>query len=191
MIRHFQDRPVARTLVDELLAAAVRAPSPHNRQPWRFAVLMGEARITLATAMGMQLRHDLAQDGVATELIEKDAQRSFQRITSAPVGILACLSMTDMDVYPDERRNTHERWMAGQAVAAACQNILLHATELGLGACWMCAPLFCQQTVRTALVLPMDWEAQALITIGYAADEGRERARKPVEDLSVWRGSDL
>ncbi len=187
MIRRYLDQPVARELIDDLLAAAVRAPSPHNRQPWRFALLMGDARFTLAQTMGTQLRHDLMTDGVASDLIEKDAQRSYQRITSAPVGILACLSMVDMDIYPDDRRNANERWMAGQAVAAACQNILLRATELGLGACWMCAPLFCQETVRTALMLPVDWEAQAFITIGYAADTGRARERKPIDAITLWR----
>lgn len=95
--------------------------------------------------------------------------------------------MADMDVYPDARRNAHERWMAGQAVAAACQNILLHATELGLGACWMCAPLFCQTAVRDALALPTDWEAQALITLGHPADAGRERERKPLSEIVQWR----
>jgi len=187
MIRRYLDRAVAPEVIEAVLAAAVRAPSPHNRQPWRFAVLRGEARIRLATVMGAQLRHDLLVDGVAVEVIERDAQRSYQRITSAPVSILACLSMADMDVYPDDRRNAHERWMAGQAVAAASQNILLRATELGLGACWMCAPLFCQGAVRAALALPNDWEAQALITLGHPADTGRERERKPMSEIVQWR----
>lgn len=186
MIRRYQDTPVPRELVEQILTAAIQAPSPHNRQPWRFAVLVGTARERLAEAMGVQLRRDLAADGVAPAVIEKDAVRSAQRITSAPVGILVCLTMVDMDIYPDSQRNQHERWMAGQAVAAACQNMLLCAAELGLGACWMCAPLFCADVVRSALALPADWESQALITIGYPADTGKERGRKPVSEISRW-----
>lgn len=187
MIRRYLDRAVAPEMIEAVLAAAVRAPSPHNRQPWRFVVLRDGARVRLATVMGAQLRRDLLADGIAVDVIDHDAQRSYQRITTAPVSILACLSMADMDVYPDARRNAHERWMAGQAVAAACQNILLHATELGLGACWMCAPLFCQTAVRDALALPTDWEAQALITLGHPADAGRERERKPLSEIVQWR----
>ena len=186
MIRRYTAQPIAREIIQQLLEAAVRAPSPHNRQPWRFAIVMGDTQIRLAQAMGDQLRLDLAADGVPAEAIERDAGRSYQRITSAPAGILACLSLRDMDRYPDERRNTAERWMAGQAVAAASQNILLRATELGLGACWMCAPLFCGEAVSGALTLPEDWEPQALITLGYAADEGRDRERLPLDDVVIW-----
>ncbi len=34
-IRRFKDTPVPRELVEEVLAAAVRAPSAKNSQPWR------------------------------------------------------------------------------------------------------------------------------------------------------------
>lgn len=186
MIRRYTAQPVARALVARLIEAATQAPSPHNRQPWRFAVLTGGARARLAQAMGAQLRADLVRDGLAAESIERDATRSEQRITGAPVGVLACLSMRDMDVYPDAARAQTERWMAGQAVACAIQNLLLTASAAGLGACWMCAPLFCPDIVSKTLDLPADWEPQALITIGHPADAGRERPRLPVSDLSLW-----
>ncbi|MFC1463334.1 MAG: nitroreductase family protein [Candidatus Brachytrichaceae bacterium NZ_4S206] len=186
MIRRYTDRPVPRDVVVALLEAATRAPSPHNRQPWRFAVLTGDARARLAAAMGARLREDLARDGVAPELIARDVSRSYQRIMSAPVCILACMTLRDMDAYPDDRRNAAERWMAGQAVAAAIQNILLAATDLGLGACWMCAPLFCPETVVQTLGLPEDWQPQALITLGYPADAGKRRDRRPVDEVTIW-----
>jgi F420 biosynthesis protein FbiB-like protein len=186
MIRRYTSQPIPRSVLEQLLEAAARAPSPHNRQPWRFAVITGEARTRLAQTMGDQLRKDLAADGVPTEVIEKDAGRSYARITSAQAGILVCLCMAEMDVYPDVRRNAAEHWMAGQAAAAAAQNILLRATELGLGACWMCAPLFCPQQVVAALGVPSDWEPQALITLGYPADSGKDRDRKLLEVVSLW-----
>jgi coenzyme F420-0:L-glutamate ligase / coenzyme F420-1:gamma-L-glutamate ligase len=185
MIRRYTHQVVEPRLIDDLIDAGTRAPSPHNRQPWRFALIQDDARIHLAQAMGNQLRTDLARDGMATELIERDISRSYERITSAPVSILVCMSMTEMDVYPDQRRLQAERWMAGQAVAAAIQNILLRATELGLGACWMCAPLFCQQVVVNILDLTPDWEPQALITLGYPADQGTARDRHSAQSVTV------
>jgi F420 biosynthesis protein FbiB-like protein len=186
MIRRYSDQPVPREMLNALLRAGTLAPSPHNRQPWRFAVVIGGARVRLATAMGAQLRRDLQADGVPANAIEKDIARSFQRIISAQACIVACLTMHDMDVYPDTRRNNAERWMAGQAIAAALQNMLLKATELGLGACWMCAPLFCPSVVVQTLALPADWEPQALLTIGFPADEGKERGCKHVDEVSMW-----
>jgi F420 biosynthesis protein FbiB-like protein len=186
MIRRYTDQPVPREMIEAILDAGTRAPSPHNRQPWRFAVVTGDARQRLAQAMGAQLRADLAHDGAPADMIDKDVARSHQRITSAQACITACLSMRDMDVYPDARRNDAERWMAGQAVAAALQNMLLRASELGLGACWMCAPLFCPDVVRQTLGLPADWEPQALLTLGFPADEGKARGRRPVDEMTVW-----
>jgi len=136
--------------------------------------------------MGLQLRKDLEADGALADIIEKDVARSHQRITSAQACIAACLTMRDMDMYADARRNNAERWMAGQAVAAALQNMLLKASEMGLGACWMCAPLFCPNVVVDTLALPADWEPQALITLGYPADEGKARGRQPVNAISMW-----
>ncbi len=186
MIRRYTDQPVPREMIDALIEAGTLAPSPHNRQPWRFAVVMGDARARLATAMGAQLRSDLQADGAPADVIQKDVARSHQRITSAPVCIVACLTMRDMDVYPDAHRNAAERWMAGQAVAAALQNILLKAAELGVGACWMCAPLFCPEVVVQTLGLPTDWEPQALLTIGFPADDGKARGRRRLDEVRVW-----
>ncbi len=171
-IRRYLEKPVPRALVEKILDAARWAPSAHNRQPWRFAIIeSSETKHALASAMGNKLRADLERDGVTKELIEKDTARSYQRITNAPVVIVVCVTMRDMDVYSDTRRKKAEYLMATQSVAMATQNLLLAAHALGLGACWMCAPLFVPETVREVLKLENDWEPQALITLGYAADE--------------------
>ncbi len=187
-IRRYTDQPVPFELIEQLLEAATWAPSAHNRQPWRFAVITTpEAKERLADQMGARLRADRTQDGDPIDAIERDVARSRERIISAPVVIAVCLSMIDMDHYPDERRASTERTMAMQSVAMAVQNLLLTAHALGLGACWMCAPLFCPDVVREVLDLPDDWEAQALITIGYPADEGKHKTRVDFRQRTVWR----
>jgi F420 biosynthesis protein FbiB-like protein len=187
-IRRYQPQPVAREVIDRLLKAAAWAPSAHNRQPWRFAVVTGSGdKERLASQMGARLRSDRTRDGDPAEAIESDVRRSYTRITSAPCVIVVCLTMEDMDVYPDERRASAEQLMAVQGVALAIQNLLLAAAVEGLGACWMCAPLFCQDTVASALGLPSGWQAQGLITLGYAASRGKEPIRRPLDGLVVWK----
>lgn len=186
-IRRYQPDPVPRELIEMVLEAAIWAPSAHNRQPWRFAVVEHEVtKERLARAMGDRLRLDLKADGVPDEAIEKDAARSYSRMTGAPVLIALCLSMTDMDRYPDERRSRNEYLMAAQSTAMAGQNLLLAAADAGLGTCWMCAPLFAPDVVRGVLELPDDWEPQALITLGYLA-ETRTKTREPLETSVLWR----
>ena len=186
-LRRYQQKPVPRHVIEHVLNAAIWAPSAHNRQPWRFAVIETQhEKNALAYAMGQRLRHDLKADNVPEEVISADVNRSYDRITSAPVLVLLCLSMIDMDRYPDEKRATNEYIMAVQSTAMAGQNLLLAAHDAGLGACWMCAPLFCPDVVSNALHLPEDWLPQGLITMGYPA-QTREKTRKSLESSVLWR----
>jgi F420 biosynthesis protein FbiB-like protein len=186
-VRRTTGAPVPRNLITRLVTAAIWAPSAHNRQPWRFAALDHPATIErLARAMGDRLRHDLEADGVPEAAIEADVARSCRRITGGAVVIALCLSMEDMDVYADERRAQLEYLMAAQSTAMAGQNLLLAAHDAGLGAYWMCAPLFCPDVVRAALDLPQDWQPQALLILGWPA-ETPHKDRKPLESRLVWR----
>lgn len=186
-IRRYLDRPVPQEVLERLLEAAVWAPSAHNRQPWRFVVLTraGDRR-QLAEAMAARLRRDLQADGVAPEAIEADATRSIARLTGAPALIVVCMTMADMDTYPDARRQEAERVMAVQSVAMAAQNLLLAAHAEGLGACWLCAPLFCGDVVRDTLGLSADLEPQGIIALGYPA-ERREKTRAPLGTRVTFR----
>ena len=186
-IRRYTDRPIAPEVLTELLEAARWAPSAHNRQPWRFCVVVRpDAKLRLSAAMAAQWRADLAADGADPAEIARRTAISQARMTGAGALVVANLTMADMDRYPDPVR-AHAEWtMAAQSVALACQNLLLAAEAHGLGACWMCAPLFVPELVRSVLDLPGDWEPQALITLGYPA-ETKTKPRAPLESRVIWR----
>lgn len=186
-IRRFRDDKVDHAILDRLFHTAGQAPSAHNRQPWRFAVLEDMLwKERLALAMGNRLRTDRSADGDETETIERDVGRSYARITQAPVVVIASACMRDMDAYPDVKRQTAELLMAVQSTAMAVQNLLLAAHAEGLGAGMMCAPLFCGDVVSLALELPPDWLPQSLITLGWPAAAGRMRGRYDLDEI-VWR----
>lgn len=190
-VRRFQARPVPDAAVAAVLEAARWAPSPHGRMPWRFAVLTrSETKARLAAAMAAAWQHNLAMDGQPPEVIATRLRRSQERLQNAPVLILACLYLNDLDVYPDAERQAAETTMAIQSLGAALQNLLLKAYQLGLDTGWMCAPLFCPQVVVTTLDLDPDLLPQALITLGYAAAAPKRRERLPLETLVVrWERS--
>ena len=187
-IRRYQQRDVPRAMILQLLEAARWAPSAHNRQPWRFAVIpRGETRRHLVEAMADRWVEDLRWDGLTDEEITRRVERSRQRLLSAPVLILLALSMVDMDTYPDPVRQQAEYIMAVQSTALAAQNLMLAAHHLGLGSCWICAPLFVPDVVRAVLDLPEDWIAQAFISVGYPA-EHPQKARHPLHEHVLWVG---
>lgn len=187
-IRRFRPDALPRETVLRLLDAACLAPSAHNRQPWRFvAVARGVARDRLIEAMSVRFRGDLERDGVPAEEVTRRLARSQERMGSAPWLIVLCLSTTGMDSYPDAPRNLAEQTMAVQSSALAGGHLLLAAHAEGLGACWMCAPLFAPEIVRRALALPADWEPQAAILLGYPTEPGAARGRTPANQVTIWR----
>jgi len=186
-IRRYRPEPVPRELLERLLTAAIWAPSAHNRQPWRFAVITDtERKEALAAAMARRWRRDLIREGWEEAAIRAKVQRSRARLTQPPVLVVGCLTMRDMDAFDDPLLDEAERVMAIQSVALALGNLMLAAHHEGLSSCWLCAPLFAQTEVRQALDLPADWQPQAIIALGWP-DETRESERRPLEEVVVWQ----
>lgn len=188
-VRRYLDLEVPDALVERVLEAARWAPSPHGRQPWRFAVLRrAETKQRLADAMGEKWRANLEMDGQDVEVVGKRLEGSRRRLLHAPVLVLLCLYLEDLDAYPDPGRQANETTMAAQSLGAAAQNALLAAYDLGLDAGWMCAPLFAPQTVTAALGFDSRLVPHALLTLGYAeGDPPKRRSRRPLEDLIFYR----
>jgi coenzyme F420-0:L-glutamate ligase/coenzyme F420-1:gamma-L-glutamate ligase len=185
-VRSFLDRPVPRELIEQAIAAAGWAPSPHGRQPWRFAVVEApERRAGLAEAMAATWRAQLELDGQEPAVVQIRLDKSRQRLREAPVLIVPCLYLADLDVYPDPDRQAAEATMAIQSLGAAVQNLLLTVYAAGLDAGWMCAPLFCPDVVRDFLGLDPALIPHALIAVGYAAKDPVRRDRLPAERLVV------
>ena len=186
-VRRFLTQPVPEVLLRQVLEAVTWAPSAHNRQPWRLAVLNSpDSRTRLAEHMGADFRQSLLEDGLDPDAAEEQVQRSCQRIKSAPVAILFSLDTTLEDSYPDDFRQGAERLMGIQSLAMAGENLLLAARAAGLGAVWVCAPLFAPQAARLALDLPESWEPQGLVLLGYPAGPGRVRPRRPLDEIAQF-----
>jgi coenzyme F420-0:L-glutamate ligase/coenzyme F420-1:gamma-L-glutamate ligase len=186
-IRQFRSDSVPEESVRRILEAAHAAPSAHNSRPWRFVVLQDPAaRRVLAEQMAEAYARDAEADGQSADAIRTRNGRSVNRISGAPLGILALL---DESCLPDQgdRRSEGERLLHVQSVAAAVQNLLLAAHAEGLGACWICAPAFCPQTVRGALQLPESWVAQALILAGFPDEEPRKPDGRGWDEVVLWR----
>ena len=187
-IRKYLPRQVPNSIVKEVLAAAGWAPSAHNSQPWRFIVLAdASVKRRLADAMADAWAKDLQRDGITVES-DKRTER-VERFATAPVLVLACLTVVDLRKFPDSERQMCERDLAVQSFGAALQNLLLAAHAKGLGACWFCAPAFCKETVRKILKIPDAVEPQAFVAMGYPAEKPKVPIKKLLEGycfIDLW-----
>ena len=186
-IRNFESGVIPNEIIRRVIETASYAPSAHNRQPWRFAVITdSKVKLELAQAMGNRFRLDLAGDKNPAAEIEARITLSRERILSAPVVIILCLDPSEMDDYPDEKRKKAEFMMAVQSVAAAGQTLLLALHAEGLSAVWTCGPLFAPDVVVNALHLPILWEPQAMFFIGRSTVPTKPKSVLSLEKISIW-----
>ena len=187
-IRKFKARAVPQELVLAVLEAAGLAPSAHNAQPWRFVIITDElVKKRLAEAMAESWVSDAAKDG--SSVPPEKLRLSIERFASAPILILACLTLEGMVRFADVERRGFERDLALQGLGAGLENLLLAAHWAGLGACWFGAPGFCKEAVRRVLAVPFDVDPEALVVMGYAVEKPGAPVRKRLVEYcfrDVW-----
>jgi F420 biosynthesis protein FbiB-like protein len=186
-IRRFKPNAVPNPVVQRILETATFAPSVHNDQPWRFAVITTiEVKLRLAEAMAADFHRDLERDSLSETDIAARLERSRRRINEAPVIVILCMDTTGMDSYPDPKRQQAEMTMAVQSTALAGLQLLLAAHAEGLGGVWTCGSLFTPEIVRATLDLPASWQPQAMFFIGYPAESPSIPEHKPLEKIALF-----
>ncbi len=178
-IRRFRPEPVPQAVLRRVLETAVHAPSAHNLQPWRFVLIQDEAaRQRLGRALTDKMRADMQAEGAPQDDIESRVTRSLRRIAEAPVLLLFCRDTAAVRVDTPE-----EHCMGTQSVANAVTTLLLAAHAEGLGANWICWPLYAPSEVRSTLSLPPTWTPEGMLFLGYPAEEPAEKGRRSVEEV--------
>ncbi len=183
-VRRFSGQPVDTNLLNRIIETSTFAPSAHNSQPWRYAVISNQRmKKLLADGMAIEFTRDLSMDGLAEVEIHRRLERSRNRIEQAPVVIILCLDESNLDQYNDDRRQGAETIMGIQSVSMAGLQLLLAATAEGLGGVWTCGPLFAPDTVRSVLHLPESWKPQGMILLGYPDESPRSKEIKSIEEV--------
>ncbi len=180
-VRRFLPDPVPDDVLQRVLEIAIYAPSAHNLQPWRFAVMRtDEAKVRLAQALAAQMRNDMGAQGVSAEAIEAQVRRSQARLREAPLVVMLNLDETVHRDVEDPR----ERYMMVQSVAIVGLQILLAAYAEGLGGVWVCWPLYAQGAAQKALNLPPSWKPQGMLFLGYPAETPAPPPRKSWQEVT-------
>lgn len=155
-VRAYSDKKVEKELITEILEAARIAPSAVNYQPWHFIVITEEAELAS---------------------IHEVYHRAWFR--EAPVCIVACA-----DHSQSWKRKSDGKDFADVDLAIAIDHLILKATELNLGTCWICN--FDVEMARQKLALPDHIEPIALIPVGYINSTPPEKKRKELSEIVQW-----
>jgi rfaE bifunctional protein nucleotidyltransferase chain/domain len=156
-IRKFQSRPVSDEMITDLTKAAMAAPSACAKNPWEVLIVTD---------------HDLKR-----ELASYLPNGGF--LQQAPVAIVLC---GDIDIV-----HGGELSYLLQDCSAACQNMLLAATALGLGACWLGIHPREERikAVRSLLQLPKNVIPVAGIALGWPAESKPPRTNFQAKGIST------
>jgi F420 biosynthesis protein FbiB-like protein len=183
-IRRFINQPVEVDILNRILETSTYAPSAHNSQPWRYAVITNpHTKKGLADGMAVEFERDLSRDGLPGVEIKRKLERSQNRIKQAPVVIIICLDESNLDHYGDAQRQDAETIMGIQSISMAGYQLLLAAAAEGLGGVWTCGPLFAKESVRSVLHLPESWDPQGMILLGYPDETPRGKEIKSNDEV--------
>ena len=186
-IRQYAPTLVREDELRELLRLTGRAPSAFNVQPWRFVVVQDdELKAKLAAAAYGQQQ---VLNAPATIVIYSDMVDALERLPESahpdmPADKRAALVESIRASWAGKSEDEREAWGVQQS-NIALGYLLLLAESMGLGTSPMLG--FDAEKVKTLLNLPAHVRIPAIVSIGYAAEEGFRPHRLSGETLVDFR----
>jgi nitroreductase len=160
-IRKFLAKDVPDSLINELIEAARLAPSSHNAQPWKFLVL---------------------KDKETKDKLKDNAIFKHSFVYESPL-IIICCADPDLSAKPSDSifSDMDASGKAGRDLAFACQNLVLRATGLGLGTCYI--GMINREKIKNILNIPQNYILPFVIIAGYPAEEPKPTPRKSTDEI--------
>jgi len=187
-IRQLKPDPVPAELIDRILWAATRAPSPGNSQGWDFVVVddpESKARIADAVRGVMASRvAAMPRPDKTMRLMLDGTTRLIDTLGQAPVLIFVAGPV----IYPPGAPLEQFTW---SALYPAAQNILVAARALGLGTTFTTLHMVAEPTIREVLGIPPEIKLAAMIPVGWPDANFGPVNRRPVDDVvhrNRWEG---
>ncbi|MBT2214828.1 nitroreductase [Virgibacillus dakarensis] len=163
----YNDKPVTKEAVFELLEDAIWAPNHGLRQPWRFIFI------------GPEHKQSFAKQVAAT--YPEERQENREEYLNEPNAFLAVIMQV-----PETEKQYDENF---GATASLIQNFWLLAWEKQLGVVWKTNPHIYDPKMKEILNIYEDEKIVGLLHLGYFEEEPVRKDRIPVvEKFSVFEG---
>jgi len=174
-VRRFLPRRVSRETIQQLLDCAVRAPNHKLTEPWRFAVLTGQARDRFAE---IRAHHRLKRfSDPSTPEAQGAAEKVRQDARETPVYIVVMVAVSSDEI-------TREDDYA--AAMMAIGNLMTAAQALGLGTYLRTGGVMRDSALLKLADVPENFRVVGILSLGYPAQEEEPRRRKPAAELTRW-----
>ena len=186
-IRKFTDEQVSKELIEQIIDAGRVSPSAKNRQPWRYIVLSGESKAEFLEEMNNGIRREEMECALLPNSKEgiPDARNTLKIMAQAPVLIVV---LNDNGKSPFEDIDTDGRIIEIcdiLSIGASVENMLLKATELGLGTLWIANTCYAYKELTE--YLQTTYQLVSAIALGYADEAPSQRPRRSLGDIAEYR----
>lgn len=187
-IRKFLPRPIAEADILAILESGRKAPSSKNRQPWQYVVVRGKAKEEMLAAFRKGIEREESGSALLPQSRQHiaGARHTADIMAQAPVivFVINALGKSLMEAMTVEER-IYEICNV-QSIGASIENMLLTATERGIGSLWIGNIYFAYAELSEWL--HSDGQLVAAIAFGYPNEAPRERPRKKMDEMVTWRG---
>ena len=188
------DAPVAEADLMKVLEAGRLAPSGINMQTWVFVVVRDPAIKARVAEEAMLLEQNTAMAKQAPVLLVCCAKLDAQREIGDRLRDLADAGQVDpamVDQLAERYESSFDSMTEGERreymvlnLAIAVTQMVLQATELGYGTCWLKG--FSETRVRGILNVPENLHVCTVTPLGRPAEGPEPRKRKPLDQIVVW-----
>ncbi len=179
-VRVFRDEDIPEDILMKVLRAGIQAPTAAGAEQWFFIVVKDREKRLAIHKLLLEAHRFYAVKALREPLPEDKIEKWMKRIECgmylAPVYIAAYIDLRDR-VLRDEYFEI-EKIMAIQSLSAAIENMLLVAHSMGLGGVWLGVPVFMKRKFDEVLEPPPSCDLQAIVAIGYPAEEVKPRKRR-------------
>ena len=176
-VRRYRPDAVPRETIELLLECAVRAPNHKLTEPWRFAVLTGDAKARFADirAAHRLKRYDDPASSEARATLEK-----VRRETLEMPAVIVIMSR----VHDDELIREEDY----ASVMMATANLMTAARYLGLGTYLRTGGVMRDPALAELVSLPKGHRIVGVLSLGYPAEEESPKRRRPAGEVTQWLG---
>ena len=161
-------------MIEQILAAGLRAADHGRLRPWRFVVVRGAARHRLGELLAERLK--VRNPGASTEMLEAERRKALR----APVIVIVMAVIRGDSDIPDVEQIV--------SAGAAAQNMVVAAHALGLGGFWRTGPAAYDPLLRKALGASEKDVTVGFLYLGKVTTAGAEKAPDPEGVVFEWNG---
>jgi len=191
-VRKFKSEKVNVEHLKLIVEMAGKAPSINNSQPWKFLVVTNSEKLNkMADIVNAKVDKVFPDGHEKAAAVKSQVQKFSTFFADAPAMIVVLQKPYEavVDKILTETGLTHDdvnklrNFPNIQTIGAAIQNMLLTATDLGLGACWLTGPNIAAAELAELLDIPEPYSISACVAVGHPEGAVTPRDKKPVDDI--------